>query len=89
MAIRVIDAPASRRRSTTQFFTDAELKAAVKALDGGSTPGDGPFDSLKAARTQAQRLKKELLTRMDVVVGTQAWEENDGSHYVVKIKSAE
>lgn len=89
MAIRSIEAPASRRRQSTQFFTDKEIEQAVKVLEAGGTPGDGPFETIKGARREAARLKKELEARSELTVGTQAWEDEDGAHYVVKVREAE
>lgn len=88
MAVRELEAPvASRSRKSKYPYTDAEVKAAVKMLESGKTPGIGPYEGEKAlreARSAAQaliRLAKQVNPDLDV--GTRAWEDDDGDAFAV------
>lgn len=87
MAVRSLTVPVNRKRSKFSFSED-ELKGAEKILKEGGTPGDGPIEGgLKTARSTAQALVRELKDRNpDMAIGTQAWEDEQGAHYVVRVK---
>lgn len=88
MAVRELTAPlSSRSRKPKHPFTDAEVKESVKMLEGGKTPGVGPFEGengLREARSAAQSLGRHIaVIKPDLNIGTRAWEDEDGKCFAI------
>lgn len=84
MAVREITRPVGvGGRGSKYSFTSEEVESAVKMLEKGKTPGVGPYDDIRQARSAAQALARTLRERLpSLTLGTSGWvDPEDGKGY--------